>query len=127
MKLLSVICLLASSAASAAPLSCPTKIRDPNGSTLTPLAAVRVISYPAGRPPTKGEPFPIHAPDSEFHVRGSVRQTWHVNEDSPYYQYQLHCIYSNNHQFLSFDIPVPLKTCTASDDLRTSTFTMTCR
>lgn len=128
MKGIPILCIvIVSSTAVAAPLSCPRHARVPHGTIEKPLTSVRVLSYAATEPPPNNEALPTHAPDAEIHDKHVVRQTWRVNADAPDYTYELHCIYGDSDRLLRFAIPTSAEICTATDDLRTSKFTMTCR
>jgi len=120
-------CAVVGNAAMAKPLTCPQSATTRLDSAASPLTSVRVLSFASDEPlPTNGA-LPTHAPDSEVYGDHTVHQTWRVNADSPRYKYELHCIYGEKKKSLRFVIPASATSCTATDDLKTSKFTMVCR
>ena len=70
-------------AAPLASVSCPQAAPSTWNLPATRLDSVRVLSYPADRPPADGEALPILAPVREWTRAGTLYQRWDINFDAP--------------------------------------------
>ncbi|MBW3508488.1 MULTISPECIES: STY0301 family protein [Janthinobacterium] len=115
--------------AAAAPLvsvSCPQATPSTWKLPAARLDSVRVLSYPADRPPVDGEALPILAPIREWTRAGTLYQRWDINFDAPRYLFQVDCLYAATERYLRMDLP-GVKQCAATVKQRTKIVRFKCK
>ncbi|PHV33396.1 hypothetical protein CSQ94_09005 [Janthinobacterium sp. BJB312] len=115
--------------AAAAPLvsvSCPQAAPSTWNLPAARLDSVRVLSYPADRPPVDGEALPILAPIREWTSAGTLYQRWDINFDAPRYLFQVDCLYAATERYLRMDLP-GVKQCVAAVKQRTKIVRFKCK
>ncbi|WFR78991.1 hypothetical protein P9875_25400 [Janthinobacterium rivuli] len=115
--------------AAAAPLvsvSCPQATPSIWNLPAARLDSVRVLSYPADRPPVDGEALPILAPIREWTSAGTLYQRWDINFDAPHYLFQVDCLYAATERYLRMDLP-GVKQCVAAVKQRTKIVRFKCK
>ncbi|WP_035821881.1 hypothetical protein [Janthinobacterium sp. RA13] len=115
--------------AAAAPVvsvSCPQAAPSTWNLPAARLDSVRVLSYPADRPPVDGEALPILAPIREWTSAGTLYQRWDINFDAPRYLFQVDCLYATTERYLRMDLP-GVKQCVATVKQRTKIVRFKCK
>ena len=115
--------------AAAAPVvsvSCPQAAPSTWNLPAARLDSVRVLSYPADRPPVDGEALPILAPIREWTRAGTLYQRWDINFDAPRYLFQVDCLYATTERYLRMDLP-GVKQCVATVKQRTKIVRFKCK
>ena len=115
--------------AAAAPVvsvSCPQAAPSTWNLPAARLDSVRVLSYPADRPPVDGEALPILAPIREWTSAGTLYQRWDINFDAPRYLFQVDCLYATTERYLRMDLP-GVKQCIATVKQRTKIVRFQCK
>ncbi|WP_402719373.1 hypothetical protein [Janthinobacterium rivuli] len=115
--------------AAAAPVvsvSCPQAAPSTWNLPAARLDSVRVLSYPADRPPVDGEALPILAPIREWTRAGTLYQRWDINFDAPRYLFQVDCLYTTTERYLRMDLP-GVKQCVAAVKQRTKIVRFKCK
>lgn len=108
-----LISLLAAATACATELACPKVAPAAWNIGRKPLASVRVVSYPASESLGPDRDYYAAPPWDEREKAGYIYQTWHINDDSAAFKYEVDCVYAGTRRYVSLAVATTPRTCVA--------------
>jgi len=106
----------------AAVLHCPATAPQAWKVGPSPLADVRVLSYPAADKVDHSGTLPIMVPDKQENRGGTFYQTWLMNTDAPTFTFEFLCLYKNVERQLVIAAPGVKRCVLASSNVRVVKF-----